>query len=146
MVRKIDWESQIGRRLKLRDLHVFFVVAQEGSLAKAASRLRVSQPAVSQLIADLEHSVGAKLFDRSSRGVALTIYGRALIGRGRSAFDELKRDGSIVERAGGGRLVGGVPYHEHFAHIGVVNPHYLRMEDQRFWPRVRNELAAVVGR
>jgi DNA-binding transcriptional LysR family regulator len=97
MAKIIDWDSHIGRRLSLRDLHVFFVVAQEGSLAKAASRLRVSQPAVSQLIADLEGAVRAKLFDRSSRGVALTIYGRALLERGRSAFDELKQGVREIE-------------------------------------------------
>jgi DNA-binding transcriptional LysR family regulator len=97
MAKIVDWDSHIGRRLSLRDLHVFFVVAQEGSLAKAALRLGVSQPAVSQLIADLEHAVGTKLFDRSSRGVALTIYGRALLARGRSAFDELKQGVREIE-------------------------------------------------
>ncbi len=91
MAKIVDWDSHIGRRLKLRDLHVFFAVVQWGSLAKAAAHLRVSQPAVSQLIADLEHALGARLFDRSSRGVAPTIYGRALLARGRAAFDELKQ-------------------------------------------------------
>jgi DNA-binding transcriptional LysR family regulator len=91
MAKIVDWDSHIGRRLRLRDLHVFFAVVQWGSLAKAASHLRVSQPAVSQLIADLEHALGAKLFDRSSRGVTPTIYGRALLTRGRAAFDELKQ-------------------------------------------------------
>jgi DNA-binding transcriptional LysR family regulator len=91
MARIVDWDNHIGRRLRLRDLHVFFAVVQRGSLAKAAAHLRVSQPAVSQLIADLEHAVGARLFDRSSRGVAPTIYGRALLARGRAAFDELKQ-------------------------------------------------------
>jgi hypothetical protein len=32
MLKKIDWESQIGRRLKLRDLHVFFTVVERGSI------------------------------------------------------------------------------------------------------------------
>jgi hypothetical protein len=50
MLRKIDWESQIGRRLRLRDLHVFSTVIQRGSMAKAAQQLGVSQPAVSQVI------------------------------------------------------------------------------------------------
>ena len=86
-----DWDSHIGRRLKLRDLHVFFTVVQHGSLAKAASHLGVSHPAVSQLIADLEHALGTRLLDRSSRGVTPTIYGRALLARGRAAFDELKQ-------------------------------------------------------
>jgi DNA-binding transcriptional LysR family regulator len=91
MARIVDWDSHIGRRLRLRDLHVFFAVVQWGRLAKAATHLRVSQPAVSQLITDLEHALGARLFDRNSRGVVPTIYGRALLARGRAAFDELKQ-------------------------------------------------------
>jgi DNA-binding transcriptional LysR family regulator len=91
MAKIVDWDSHIGRRLRLRDLHVFFTVIQWGSLAKAAAQLRVSQPAVSQLIADLEHTLGVPLFDRSSRGVTPTSYGHALLARGRAAFDELKQ-------------------------------------------------------
>jgi len=91
MSKIIDWDSRIGRRLRLRDLHVFFTVVQTGSLAKAAATLHVSQPAVSQLIIDLEHAVGAKLFDRGSRGVTPTVYGRALLARGKAAFDELRQ-------------------------------------------------------
>jgi len=86
-----DWDSHIGRRLKLRNLHVFFTVVQHGSLAKAASHLGVSHPAISQLIADLERALGARLFDRTSRGVTPTIYGHALLRRSRAAFDELKQ-------------------------------------------------------
>src|SRR5262245_6827333 len=97
MAKIIDWDRHIGRRLSLRDLHVFFAVTQYGSLAKAAAELRVSQPAVSQLIADLEHGLGARLFDRTSRGVVLTIYGRALLARGRAAFDELKQGVRDIE-------------------------------------------------
>jgi len=77
--------------LRLRDLRVFFAVVQSGSLSKAAAQLRVSHPAVSQVIADLEHALGVRLFDRSSRGVEPTIYARALLARGRAAFDELKQ-------------------------------------------------------
>ena len=47
MARKIDWDSQIGRRLKLRDLHVFSTVVDCGSMAKAAQHLGASTPAVS---------------------------------------------------------------------------------------------------
>jgi DNA-binding transcriptional LysR family regulator len=87
----VDLEGHVGRRMKLRDLHVFFAVVQTGSLAKAAAQFRVSQPAVSQLIRDMEKSLGVKLFDRTSRGVEPTVYGRALLARGRAAFDELKQ-------------------------------------------------------
>jgi DNA-binding transcriptional LysR family regulator len=97
MSKIVDWDSRIGRRLRLRDLHVFFTVVQTGSLAKAAATLHVSQPAVSQLIIDLEHAVGTKLFDRSSRGVTPTIYGRTLLARGQSAFDELRQGIQEIE-------------------------------------------------
>src|SRR6201995_3205552 len=91
MAKIVDWDGHIGRRLRLRDLHVFFTVVQHGSLAKAASHLGVSHPAVSQLVAGLERALGIKLLDRSSRGVSPTIYGRAILARGRAAFDELKQ-------------------------------------------------------
>ncbi len=91
MAGKIDWETQIGRRLRLRDLHVFFTVAQRGSMAKAATQLGVSQPAVSEVIAGLEHAIGVRLFDRGPDGVVPTMYGRALLKRGAAAFDELRQ-------------------------------------------------------
>src|SRR5262245_10855505 len=97
MFRKIDWESQIGRRLKMRDLHVFFTVAQYGSMGKAAAHLGVSAPTVSEVIADLEHALGVKLLDRVPRGVEPTIYGHALLKRGRVAFDELKQGVRDIE-------------------------------------------------
>src|SRR5215510_9923144 len=91
MVRKIDWESQIGRRLKLRDLHVFSTVVQRGSMAKAAQHLGVSQPSVSEVIANLEHALGVRLLDRSAQGIEPTIYGDALLTRSVAVFDELKQ-------------------------------------------------------
>src|SRR5215813_6663065 len=94
---KIDWESQIGRRLKLRDLHVFSTVVQRGSMAKAARQLGVSHPAVSEVIADLENALGVKLFDRSAQGVEPTIYGDALLKRSVAVFDELKQSISDIE-------------------------------------------------
>ena len=91
MLKKIDWESQIGRRLKMRDLHVFFTVAQRGSMGKAAAELGVSPPTISEVISDLEHGLGVKLLDRGPQGVEPTMYGHALLKRGLAAFDELKQ-------------------------------------------------------
>jgi len=91
MARAIDWEGRIGRRLRLRDLHVFFAVVQSGSMAKAAAQLRVKQPSVSKAIGDLEAALGARLFDRSPQGVRPTIYGDALIECGVAVFDQLKQ-------------------------------------------------------
>jgi DNA-binding transcriptional LysR family regulator len=91
MSRRIDWERQIGRQLRLRDLHAFFAVVNCGSMAKAAVQLGVSQPAVSKVIADLEHALGVRLLDRSPHGVEPTVFGQALLKRGLAAFDELKQ-------------------------------------------------------
>jgi DNA-binding transcriptional LysR family regulator len=97
MAKEIDWESRIGRRLRLRDLHIFFTAVQRGSMAKAAQTLRITQPAVSKVIADLEHTLGVRLLDRSAQGVEPTKYGRALLARSNAAFDELRQSVRDIE-------------------------------------------------
>jgi DNA-binding transcriptional LysR family regulator len=77
------------RRLKLRDLHILLVVALRGSMAKAAAELAISQPAVSRAIAEMERELGLRLLDRGRNGIEPTAYGRALIKRGVTIFDEL---------------------------------------------------------
>src|SRR5215831_3175894 len=84
-------ENRISRRLRFRDLQVFFSVMQYRSMAKAANELGVTQPAVSEVVAGLEQEFGVRLFDRTSQGVEPTIYGRVLLKRGLAAFDELKQ-------------------------------------------------------
>ena len=59
--------------------------------SKAARQLAVSNPVVSKAIADLEHTLGVRLLDRSPHGVEPTIFGRALLDRGVIAFDELRQ-------------------------------------------------------
>ena len=85
------WESRIGRRLKLRDLHILSTVVQWGSMAKAAARLAMSQPAVSEAIANLEAALRVRLLDRNSQGIEPTIYAHALLKRGDVVFDELRQ-------------------------------------------------------
>jgi DNA-binding transcriptional LysR family regulator len=97
VVRKIDWESQIGRRLKLRDLHIFVTVAHRGSMAKAAEQLGVSPSAVSEVISDLEHTLGVRLLDRTPQGIEPNVYGRTLLKRCTIVFDELKQGISDLE-------------------------------------------------
>jgi DNA-binding transcriptional LysR family regulator len=86
----MQWVDRVGRRLKLRDLHILLTVVQRGSMAKAAAALAISQPAVSKAIADMEHTVGLRLLDRSRNGIEPTAYGSALARRGLAIFDELK--------------------------------------------------------
>jgi DNA-binding transcriptional LysR family regulator len=87
----MQWAERIGRRLKLRDLHVLLAAVEAGSMAKAARRLAVSQPVVSQAIADLEHTLGVRLVDRHRRGLEPTPYGRALLNHSLVAFDALRQ-------------------------------------------------------
>jgi len=97
MARRIDWEKQVGRHLKLRDLHIFCTVARCGSMGKAARELGVSQPTVSEAVANLEHAFRVRLLDRSPRGVEPTTYGTALLKRGIAVFDELKQSSKDIE-------------------------------------------------
>ena len=93
----MDWVDRIGRRVKLRDLHVLLAVTQWGSMAKAARHLATSQPVLSKTIAELEHALGVRLLDRGPQGVAPTIYGRALINRGLAIFHELREGIKEIE-------------------------------------------------
>jgi len=86
----MQWVDRVGRRLKLRDLHILLTVVKRGSMARAAAELAISQPAVSKAIADMEHTLGLRLLDRSRNGIEPTAYGRALVRRGLAIFDELK--------------------------------------------------------
>jgi DNA-binding transcriptional LysR family regulator len=92
-----DWQSRIGRRLRLRDLHILSTVVQWGSMAKAASHLAMSQPAVSEAIANLEAALGVRLLDRTPRGVEPTLYASALLKRELVVFDELRQGIKEIE-------------------------------------------------
>lgn len=91
------WDDRIGRRIKLRDLHVLHTVVQLRSMTKAANQLAISVPVVSKAIAEVERVVGVPLLDRSPHGVEPTTYGLALIRRGLAAFDELRQGVKDIE-------------------------------------------------
>src|SRR5262245_4328822 len=111
-MRKVRSRTDLGRRLRFRDLQVLCAVADWGSMAKAATHLGITQPAVSEIIADLEQSFAVPLFDRSTRGVEPTIYGRALLRRAHAASDEMQqgiRDLEFLSDPTGGQLNMGCP-------------------------------------
>src|SRR4051812_21576687 len=83
--------DRIGRSMKLHDLHVLMAVVQAGSMNKAAVLLNTTQPAVSKSIAELERSLGVRLFDRNAHGVEPTAYGRVLLDGGTAVFDDLRQ-------------------------------------------------------
>src|SRR6185312_15744575 len=91
---------RLRERLKLRDFDTLVAVARCGSMAKAAAELSVSQPAVSKAIADLEHTIGVPLFDRTAQGVELTLYGDIAIKCARAVFDEIHQTVQEIALAG----------------------------------------------
>jgi DNA-binding transcriptional LysR family regulator len=93
----MTWTDRIGRRVKLRDLHILLVVAQWGSISRAAERLAISHPVVSRTISDLERVLGVRLFDRGPQGIEPTMFGRALLDCGIEVFDDLRRGVQQIE-------------------------------------------------
>ena len=94
---RTDWDSRIGRRLTLRDLHVLSSVVRWGSMAKAAAHLSTTQSVVSDSIAGLESALGVRLLDRSAKGVEPTVYATTLLKRTDVVFDELRAGVKDIE-------------------------------------------------
>src|SRR6188474_3238520 len=90
-------DQRIVRRLKLRDLHTLQAVVQCRSMAKAATLLAITQPAISKTISEIEHTIGVPLLDRSPRGVTPTAYGEALLKHSLAIFDELRQSIEEIE-------------------------------------------------
>src|SRR5439155_24859855 len=85
--------------MELRHLRYFVAVAEEGSFLRAASRLRVAQPALSKQIRDLEREVGVKLFERLPRGARVTRAGEQFLSNARAALESAARAIATARRA-----------------------------------------------
>ena len=93
----MDWSERIGRRIRLRDLHIVLAVAEYGSMSKASTKLAISHPVISKTISELEHTLGVKLFDRTTQGTELTTYGQVLLKCGLNVFDEMRQGLKQIE-------------------------------------------------
>jgi len=85
--------------VELRHLRYFVAVAEEGSFLRAASRLRVAQPALSKQIRDLEREVGVKLFERLPRGTRVTPAGEQFLRNARHALESAARAVATARRS-----------------------------------------------
>ncbi|MHC2247785.1 LysR family transcriptional regulator [Bradyrhizobium elkanii] len=125
----MDWSDRIGRRIKLRDLHVVLAIAEAGSMAKASQKLSISHPVVSKTISDLERTLGVKLFERTSQGVELTRYGAAMLKCGVNVFDEMRqglREIEFLSDPTSGELAIGCPEIMNAGIIPTVSERLLR--------------------
>ena len=99
--------------MELRQLEYFVTVAQEKSFTRAAERLQVAQPGVSQQIRRLEAELGVTLFDRSSRRPRLTAAGEALLPHAREALAATEAGrhalASLKDVLAGTLLLGAIP-------------------------------------
>lgn len=99
--------------MDLRRLRYFVVVAEEQNFSRAAERLHIAQPPLSDQIKRFEDALGVRLFDRSSRGARLTEAGELLLGEARRLLTQADQTAKMVRRVGNGEVgrltVGFVP-------------------------------------
>jgi DNA-binding transcriptional LysR family regulator len=96
-------ESADPEKMNIEEIETFVCVAELGSFSRASNKLHRTQPAISRRIAMLEQSLDAVLFDRSTRTVALTAQGEALLPHARTMLAVLQDAARAVLDAGGQR-------------------------------------------
>src|SRR5271165_4303022 len=92
----------MDEEIELRHLRYFLAVAETLHFSKAAQTLGIAQPPLSQQIKRLEQLLGHRLFDRTTRGVKLTLAGQLLADRARSTLEKIHDDLAQVRRLGRG--------------------------------------------
>ena len=90
--------------MDLRRIRYFIVLSEELHFGRAAQRLNIAQPPLSQQIRVLEEELGARLFERSNRRVELTAAGKALLPEARALVAQAERTGEVARRAQLGEL------------------------------------------
>src|ERR671923_2562434 len=84
--------------MELRQLEIVVILGEELHFGRAANRVHLSQPALTQALARFERQLGARLFERSSRRVTLTPAGAELLPRARALLDQAREAAQIVSR------------------------------------------------
>lgn len=90
-----------SQRIRLRHLHTFVAVAQQGTLGRAAETLNLSQPALSKTLNELEQLTGTRLFERGRLGAQLTLVGEQFLTHAVKVLDTLNSAGQALNRKEG---------------------------------------------
>lgn len=88
--------------MELRQLRYLQVLAEELHFGRAAQRLGIAQPALTQQIQSLERDLGARLFQRTKRSVHLTIAGRLTLEQATRTLEQAERTATVARKAGRG--------------------------------------------
>ena len=89
--------------MELRQLEAFVAVSTELHFGRAAEKLGLAQPTLSEMVRRLEREVGAQLLTRTTRRVALTSAGQEMLTRARAILDEVADAAAAVKRVAGGQ-------------------------------------------
>ncbi|HFY9471991.1 TPA: LysR substrate-binding domain-containing protein [Salmonella enterica subsp. enterica serovar Typhimurium] len=87
-----------SQRIRLRHLHTFVAVAQQGTLGRAAETLNLSQPALSKTLNELKQLTGTRLFERGRLGAQLTVPGEQFLTHAVKVLDALNTAGQALNR------------------------------------------------
>lgn len=90
-----------SQRIRLRHIHTFVAVAQQGTLGRAAETLNLSQPALSKTLNELEQLTGTRLFERGRLGAQLTLVGEQFLTHAVKVLDALNTAGQALNRKEG---------------------------------------------
>lgn len=90
-----------SQRIRLRHLHTFVAVAQQGTLGRAAETLNLSQPALSKTLNELEQLTGTRLFDRGRLGAQMTLMGEQFLTHAVKVLDALNHAGQSLNQKDG---------------------------------------------
>jgi DNA-binding transcriptional LysR family regulator len=90
--------------MDFRRIRYFIVLSEELHFGRAAQRLNIAQPPLSQQIRVLEEELGARLFERTNRHVELTAAGKALVPEARALLAQAERTGLVAQRAQRGEV------------------------------------------
>ena len=87
--RHVKIVERISTRLKFRQLRLLVAIAKNSSILHAAEEIRISQPAATKLLKELESDFNVRLFDRTNRGVVPTQFGEALVKHGKLVLAQI---------------------------------------------------------